>query len=62
MQEVQLRYGTLEILSDMKIGIDRVMGQIYLLPYVKITHTKWLNGSYEFIIGWFNYQLFIGTK
>jgi len=46
----------------MKIGIDQVLGQLYLLPYVKVTHTKWLNGSYELIIGWFNYQLFIGTK
>jgi hypothetical protein len=46
----------------MKISIDQVLGQLYLLPYVKITHTKWLNGSYEFIIGWLNYQLVISYK
>jgi len=46
----------------MQIRIDQVIGQIYLLPYVKITHTKWLNGRYEFIIGWFNYELILQTK
>jgi hypothetical protein len=46
----------------MKIRIDQVIGQIYLLPYVKITHDKWLNGKYEFIIGWFNYELVLQTK
>jgi hypothetical protein len=42
----------------MKIRLDQVLGQIYLLPYIKITHTKWLNGKYEFIIGLINYELF----
>jgi len=43
----------------MKIGIDVVMSQIYVLPYIKITHDKWLNGRYEIIIGWLNRQIFI---
>lgn len=41
----------------MKIRLDQVLCQIYVLPYIKITHDKWLNGSREFIIGWLNYQL-----
>jgi len=43
----------------MKIQIDEVMYQMYIIPYIKITHDRLLNGNYEFIIGWFNYQLTI---
>lgn len=43
----------------MKIGIDEVMSQIYILPYIKITHDKWLNGHHEIIIGWLNRQISI---
>jgi len=46
----------------MKISLDQVMYQIYLTPYIKITHDKWLNGRYEFIIGWLNYQIVISLK
>jgi hypothetical protein len=46
----------------MKISIDQIIGQIYLLPYIKITYTKLLNGSYEFCVGWLRYELVIGTK
>jgi plasmid maintenance system killer protein len=35
------------------------MAQVYLLPYIKITHSIWLNGSYELIIGWWNRELVI---
>jgi hypothetical protein len=41
----------------MKIEIAKVVGQIYILPYVKITYDKSLNGNYELIMGWLNYQL-----
>jgi len=44
----------------MKVTIDKVVYQSYILPYVKITYDSWLNGDYELIIGWFNYQLVIG--
>lgn len=44
----------------MKISIDKVVYQSYILPYVKITYNSWLNGDYELIIGWLNYQLVIG--
>ena len=46
----------------MKISLDTVLYQIYILPYVKITHNNWLNGSYEFIVGWLNYQLVISYR
>jgi hypothetical protein len=45
----------------MKISLDTVMSQIYVFPYIKITHDRWLNGDYEFIIGWFKWQLVIGV-
>ena len=41
----------------MKIRLDQVVCQIYVLPYIKITYDKFLNGRYEFIIGWLNYEL-----
>jgi hypothetical protein len=31
----------------MKISKAEVWGQIYLLPYIKITHTRDLNGDLE---------------
>jgi hypothetical protein len=43
----------------MKISICKVMAQVYLLPYIKITYDIWLNGSYELIIGWWNRELVI---
>lgn len=43
----------------MKISSYEVMYQIYLLPYIKITHDRFLNGSYELIIGWFNKEIVI---
>ena len=44
----------------MKISLDRVVYQSYILPYIKVTYDKWLNGNYELILGWFTYQLVIG--
>lgn len=41
----------------MKVRLDRVLYQIYVLPYIKITHDKLLNGNLEFIVGWLNYEL-----
>ena len=46
----------------MDITICIVCYQIYLLPYVKITHDKYLNGNYEFIIGWLNRELILTIK
>ena len=41
----------------MKIFTLKVWGQIYLLPYVKVTHDKTLNGDYELIIGWLKWEI-----
>jgi hypothetical protein len=41
----------------MKIQIVTTVSQVYLLPYVKITYNRWLNGNLEFIIGWLNKEL-----
>jgi hypothetical protein len=39
--------------------IFEVYGQIYILPFVKITHTRDLNGDLELIIGWLKWGLII---
>ncbi len=41
----------------MKVVINEVWGQVYLLPYIKLTHTRQLNGDLELIIGWLNREL-----
>jgi hypothetical protein len=38
----------------MKLSINEVWGQVYLLPFIKLTHTRRLNGDIELIIGWLN--------
>jgi hypothetical protein len=44
----------------MKLSINEVWGQVYLLPFIKLTHTRQLNGDLELIIGWLNKELVIG--
>jgi hypothetical protein len=41
----------------MKVTICKVSAQVYLIPYIKVTHDKFLNGRYEFIIGWWNREI-----
>jgi hypothetical protein len=43
----------------MKITILSIYGQAYLLPSIKITHDRFLNGDYELIIGWLKWELII---
>ena len=43
----------------MKMFVSKVWGQIYLLPYIKVTHDKMLNGDYEVIIGWLKWEFVI---
>lgn len=38
----------------MKLKIYTVYGQLYVLPNIKVTHTRKLNGSIELIVLWFN--------
>ena len=39
--------------------IFEIYGQIYLSPFIKITHTRELNGELEIIIGWLKWELVI---
>lgn len=43
----------------MKITICEVWAQVYLFPYIKLTHTRELNGDLELIIGWINWEIHI---
>jgi hypothetical protein len=43
----------------MKLSINEIWGQVYLLPFIKLTHTRDLNGDLELIIGWLNRELVI---
>ena len=42
------------------IELCKVVGQIYILPYIKLTHSRTLNGDLELIIGWFKWEIVIG--
>jgi len=44
----------------MKISISEVWGQVYLLPFIKFTHTRQLNGDIELIIGYLKWEIVIG--
>jgi len=33
------------------------MSQIYIIPSIKITYDRVLNGNIEFIIGWLNKEI-----
>jgi hypothetical protein len=41
----------------MTITKARVWGQLYILPYIKVTHTRALNGDLELIVGWLKWEL-----
>ena len=44
----------------MRVSISKVWGQLYILPYVKLTYTRTLNGDLELIVGWLKWELVIG--
>jgi hypothetical protein len=46
----------------MNVEIEHIVSQIYVFPFVKITHDKWLNGNYEISIGWLNKCITIAWK
>ena len=46
----------------MKISKHKIVGQAYIIPSIKITYDKTLNGEYELIIGWFNIGLSLSYK
>ena len=48
-------------MGKVRFQIYSVWGQIYILPYIKVTHDKQLNGNLELIIGWLNRELVIAV-
>jgi len=38
-----------------------IVSQIYILPYIKLTYNRWLNGDLELIVGWINKELIISV-
>ena len=46
--------------DKMKLSINEVWGQVYLLPFIKFTHTRQLNGDIELIIGYLKWEIVIG--
>ena len=47
-------------MGKVKFEICSIWGHIYILPYIKVTYDKMLNGDLEIIIGWLNRELVIG--
>jgi hypothetical protein len=47
-------------MGKVRFQIYSVWGQLYILPYIKLTHNRNLNGDLELIIGWLNRELVIG--
>lgn len=45
----------------MKFYICETFGQVYILPYVKLTYTRELNDNLEFIIGWLKWEVVLGV-
>ena len=43
----------------MKVYISEIVDQIYVLPIMKVTYKRFLNGDLELIFGWLKYQLVI---
>ena len=46
----------------MRISKYTIYGQVYLLPFIKITHDIFLNGEYELIVGWVNIGISLSYK
>jgi hypothetical protein len=43
----------------MKVSWFEIYGQCYLLPFIKVTHSRELNGNLELIIGWLKLEIAI---
>jgi len=46
----------------MKIESHRIGYQVYLIPTIKLTHDRTLNGAYEIIFIWLNFGLSLRFK
>ena len=47
-------------MGKITIKMYKVFGQVYILPYIKLTHNRTLNGDLELIIGWLSREIVIG--
>lgn len=43
----------------MKFNTSEIYGQMYILPFLAITHDKNLNGNYEIFFGWLKWEVII---
>ena len=46
-------------LNNMKVFVSEIMDQLYVLPTLKVTYKRSLNGDLELILGWIKYELII---
>ena len=44
----------------MKVTRLECYGQVYLTPYVMVTHDRALYGDLEIVFGWWNFQVAFG--
>jgi hypothetical protein len=45
----------------MKLTIYKTSWQLTVTPYIKVTHSRTLNGDYELIIGWLKYEISVSV-
>lgn len=43
----------------MKISIASIWDQFYITPFIKVTHSRLLNGNLELIVGWLKWEVII---
>tara|TARA_R110000796_G_scaffold28774_1_gene78402 strand:+ start:761 stop:1183 length:423 start_codon:yes stop_codon:yes gene_type:complete len=48
--------------GNKRISMYRIFGQFHVLPFIKITYDRTLNGEYEFIFGWINIGITFAFK
>jgi hypothetical protein len=46
----------------MKISKHKIAYQFHVLPFIKITYDRTLNGEYEFIVGWMSIGISLSFK
>ena len=49
--------GSTPVLTTMRFEKYEMVDQMDLIPFIRITYSKNLNGRYEVILGWLNYGI-----
>ena len=49
--------GSNPVLTTMRFEKYEMVDQMDLIPFIRITYSKNLNGRYEAILGWLNYGI-----